>query len=270
MTNKNSNKNLPIGVFDSGVGGLTVVKEIDNRLPDERIIYFGDTARYPYGPRSEEIVEEFALQAADLLVKRRIKLLIVACNTASSIALESLREKLNIPVIGVIEPGAEAAIDSTDNGKIGVIGTRATIESQSYKDFLKKMDPETEIFGKPCPLFVSLAQEGWTRGKIPGLVAERYLNSLRDEDIDTLILGCTHYPLLKEPISKFMEDRVALIDSAIATVTNLSNVLEEMSLLTENTEKENLFLVSDAPQRFRKVGSRFLKRELQNVSLIRI
>ncbi len=263
-------KNLPIGVFDSGIGGLTVVKELYRQLPHESIIYFGDTARYPYGPRSAEVVERFALQAGKLLYDQSIKLLVVACNTASSVALDSLKRELDIPVAGVVKPGAQAAVEATRNLRVGIIGTRGTINSAAYQKELLTMDDRLKIFAKPCPLFVSLAQEGWLEGEVTELVAGEYLRDLKKEKVDTLILGCTHYPLLRKTIQRVMGKNVKLIDSAIATVEMVKELLGRFGLFNADGNAESLFLVSDAPTNFVALGSRFLNKKIKNVKLINI
>jgi len=214
-------KNAPLGIFDSGVGGLTVVKEILNRLPCESFVYLGDTGRYPYGPRSADIVRKFALQNARFLMGFGIKVLIVACNTASSVALDELRKWISIPIMGVIEPGAREAVKSTENGRIGIIGTVGTISSKSYQNAISAIEPAIDVFGKACPLFVPLAEEGWLDGEIPELVAHFYLDELLQKDIDTLVLGCTHYPLLKRTITKVIGGKIRVIDSAKSLIGEL-------------------------------------------------
>src|SRR4030042_3951049 len=193
-----NNKNRPIGVFDSGIGGLTVLKEIVKEMPSEDTIYLGDTARVPYGIRSPEIVTRYSLENTKFLFSKDIEILVVACNTASSISLDAIKNSVSIPVIGVIEPGAKAAVRATSNKKIGVIGTEATVKSNSYTKAIKGIDRSIEVFSCSCPLFVPLVEEGWTEGEIASLTAKRYLDGLKGKGIDTLVLGCTHYPLLKK------------------------------------------------------------------------
>jgi len=263
------NPNLPIGVFDSGVGGLSVVREFFRQLPGEEIVYFGDTGRYPYGPRSAERVKILAMENASFLMDFDIKMLVVACNTASSVAIELLAKRLPIPVIGVVRPGSYAAAKTTKTGKIGIIGTNATIASGSYQRVLKALNPNIQSFAKACPLFVSLAEEGWTVGPVARMVAETYLADLRGAEIDTLILGCTHYPLLRSVISDTMGATVTLIDSAESTVFQVGHILEDADgLRTDGKQPEHRFIVSDAPERFKEVGERFLEAPLPDVHKI--
>ena len=263
---KIADSEAPIGVFDSGVGGLTVVSELMRQMPRESIVYFGDSARYPYGPRSPERVRSMAMEDGVLLTGFDVKMIVVACNTASSHALDMLAEKLPVPVIGVVKPGAYAAARQTRSGKIGVIGTDGTIASESYKNALEKLNDQITCKSMACPLFVALAEEGWTVGPIARMVAEAYLAELRLEEIDTLILGCTHFPLLRSVISETLGEEVELIDSAEATVSELRRRLESASGLREGDGKPvHRFLVSDAPERFKRIGERFLGRPLGKV-----
>ena len=260
-----------IGVFDSGVGGLTVVREIHTILPHESTIYFGDTARVPYGPKSERLVTRFALQNSKFLVGLGVKAIVIACNTASSVALHVVREHIDLPVLGVIEPGAKAAVDTTRNGKIGVIGTLGTIESEAYHQAIHRHDPTFEVFGQACPLFVPLAEEGWSDRRPTVLVAEEYLAPFRAYNIDTLILGCTHYPLLKRVITEVMGSGITLIDSAEETAKELHHLLREGNMLHPQSEKvERSYFVSDVPRRFREVAERFLGGPLISVERVDI
>jgi len=202
----------PVGVFDSGVGGLTVVSQLFRILPQEDIIYFGDTAHLPYGSKSKEAVTRYSLDIANFLKAQKVKIIVVACSTASSFALSSLRENIELPVIGVIEPGAQAAIDTTRNFKIGIIGTEGTINSRAFEEALKKIDRNVKVFSQPCPLFVPLVEEDWLDKPETSQIAEKYLSPLKDKGIDTLILGCTHYPLLKELLWRIMGQEISLID----------------------------------------------------------
>ncbi len=248
----------PIGVFDSGVGGLTVVREIFRKMPDEPVIYFGDTARTPYGPKSREVVRTYALENSAFLAREGVKIIIVACNTASSVALDYIRESFGLPVAGVIEPGARAAVRKT-RGKIGVIGTAGTILSGSYERIILSMNPEIKIYTQPCPLFVALAEEGWIEGEIPELVAERYLEPLRSRGVDTMVLGCTHYPLLKGVISSVMGPNVVLADSAEETAIEVADRLSSEGLRAPSgSSPEHIFYLSDIPHKFEEVGRRFL------------
>lgn len=263
--------NRPIGVFDSGIGGLTVLREILRELPEEGIIYLGDTARVPYGIRSPETVKRYSFENASFLVSRGIKMLIVACNTASAVSLNDLRERFNIPVLGVISPGARAAVAATRNKRIGVIGTEATINSSAYTREIKTLDPEVDVMGLPCPLFVPLVEEGLTDDEITRLVAKRYLNGLGDKGIDTLVLGCTHYPLLKGIISETVGRDIVLIDSAIETAKEAKRLLQGMDLGSKaGSLPMRRFYVTDAPERFISVGERFLGSRIEEIEKIYI
>ena len=258
-----------IGIFDSGVGGLTVVRQIASRLPHENVIYLGDTARVPYGTKSGETVVRYALSCARVLLERRIKLLVVACNTASAFALDALRESLDVPVVGVVEPGARSALERTKTMKIGVIGTRGTIASGEYRHTLERLARDVQVFSKACPLFVPLAEEGWIEGEIPRQIATEYLEDLQRHDIDTLVLGCTHYPLLKATIAAVLGPDVTLVDSAQATSEVVQDVLSTTNLLKDSDSAGSLqFLVSDAPERFAQVGNAFLNQEIENVEWV--
>ncbi|MCF8259676.1 MAG: glutamate racemase [Melioribacteraceae bacterium] len=257
-------RTLPIGVFDSGIGGLTVVKKIDDLLPAENVIYFGDTARVPYGTKSNETVIEYALQDAELLFEKNVKMIVVACNTASSVAIPALKEKYSIPIIGMIEPGTKHALNSTKNGKIGVIGTNATINNKAYSIELLKHDSKIEVFEKACPLFVPLAEEGWVDHKATELIAEEYLLELKEKMIDTLILGCTHYPILANVIQKVMGENVTLIDSGTAAARQIEELLIARGNRNTSVQKgASEFFVSDISTKFKEVAERFLGRPVQ-------
>ncbi len=261
----------PIGIFDSGVGGLTVAKKIFQLLPNENVIYFGDTGRYPYGPRSKGIVKRFSFQNMNFLQRQRVKFIVVACNTASAFALEELRKNYDIPLVGVIEPGATAAIKATRNGRIGVIGTVGTIYSKAYQKAIHRQAPQLRVYSIPCPLFVSLAEEGYINKKATDLIASDYLNPLIKKQVDTLVLGCTHYPLLKKVISRIMGEKVNLIDSAEETAREIKKFLEDHQLLRDAKGKSfRKFFVSDVPDRFVEVGERFLKDKITKVKRIDI
>lgn len=261
----------PIGVFDSGVGGLTVVRELSRILPQEDIIYFGDTAHLPYGSKSKEAVTRFSLDIANFLKERKVKIIVVACNTASSFALSSLREKINLPVIGVIEPGAQAAVDTTRNLKIGIIGTEGTIKSKTFEEAIKKIDGNIIIFSQACPLFVPLVEEGWIDEPETFQIAEKYLSPLKDRGIDTLILGCTHYPLLKELFLKIMGQEVFLIDTAEATAKAVEKMLREKKLMSEeNHEGVYKFFVSDNPEKFLQLGRKFFGKNIDKAEKINL
>jgi len=258
----------PIGIFDSGVGGLTVLKEISKLIPKENIVYLGDTARVPYGIRSAETVLKYSIECADFLFKKQIKMLVVACNTSSSVSLEVLRKRLPIPVIGVIEPGVRAALKVTKNGKIGIIGTEATVQSGAYTKKIKSLNPKIEVISKACPLFVPLVEEGILEGAIAELVIERYLKDIKNSGIDTLILGCTHYPLLKRTIQKYM-DGINLVDSAEEIAQEVKTMLSQKKLLNEKSDEcYKIFYVTDSPERFKKIGEIFLDYEINNISKV--
>ena len=259
----------PIGVFDSGIGGLTVLKEIINELPREGTIYLGDTARVPYGIRSPETVTRYSFENTRFLFSKQIKMLVVACNTVSSVSLDAIRKSIDIPVVGVLEPGAKAAVAATRNKKVGVIGTSATIRSGAYTNAIKSLDPSVEVFGLPCPLFVPLVEEGWTEGPVVELTAERYLADMKAKGIDTLVLGCTHYPLLKAVLSRVMGEGVMLIDSAIETAREMRSILGGSSLIKSSSGAVvREFYVTDSPEKFLDVGERFLCRKIEFIKKI--
>lgn len=262
-------KEKPVGVFDSGIGGLTVVKRISSILPKENIVYFGDTARVPYGSKSNSTVIEYSLQAANFLIKKNVKIIVVACNTASSIALEELRKRFSVPVIGMIEPGTEYALSETKNGRIGVIGTNVTISNKAYSQALIKRDPKVRVFEKACPLFVPLAEEGWIDRKATYLIAEEYLSEFKDKDIDTLVLGCTHYPLLVKVISEIMGDKVKLVDSGVAAARVVRSELARIGFET-NSGAVGMqdFYISDMPQKFMDIAEMFLNHPMQYVQKV--
>ncbi len=255
-----------IGIFDSGVGGLTVLKEVVKALPQEDTIYLGDTARVPYGTKSPETVTRYSLQVTSFLVERDIKLLVVACNTASAVSLDALKNHFSIPIIGVIEPGARRAVSVTRSGKVGVIGTTATIQSSAYSKAIKKIDRGIEVVTRACPLFVPLAEEGWVDNEVARLTARNYLQGLKEEGVDTLVLGCTHYPLLKGIIAEVMGDGVKLVDSAEETARTVAETLGAGDILRPSSERGNHhFFVTDVPAGFIRVGNRFLGGRLGDV-----
>ena len=253
-----------IGIFDSGVGGLTVVQALLATLPREHLVYLGDTGRHPYGTKSAETVTRYSLENGEFLVERGVKLLVVACNTASSVALGALADRFPIPTVGVIEPGARAAVARTQNGRVGVIGTEGTIGSGSYTRALRALRPRLEIFTRSCPLLVPLAEEGWVEGPVPRGAVETYLASLRTSGIDTLVLGCTHYPLLKPLIGEVMGDGVALVDSAEETARDVAAQLEARDLGRRRGTGSASFFVTDVPDRFIRTGQRFLGAQLDS------
>lgn len=249
---------LGIGIFDSGVGGLTVVQQLMAALPHEHLVYLGDTARTPYGTKSAAVVTRYTLENAQFLLDQGVKLLVVACNTMSAVALEALRRSTDVPVVGVIEPGARAAVAVTRNRKVGVIGTEGTIASGSYTRALRALDPGLEIYTRACPLFVALAEEGWVDNAIAEQAAAMYLASLRQSRIDALVLGCTHYPLLARTIAAYLGPEVQLVDSATETAREVAAILAARGLAAPPGPGSTSFFVTDVPERFIRIGSRFL------------
>ena len=258
------NKDSAIGVFDSGIGGLTVLHQIIETLPKENTVYLGDTARAPYGTKSVETVLRYSFENSQFLVDKGVKIVVVACNTSTAIALDRLREQLTIPVVGVIEPGVRRAAKSTKNKRVGVIGTEATIHSGAYTRALKEADSKIEVYSRACPLFVPLVEEGWTDNAVVEMTVKAYLGSLKQSGIDTLILGCTHYPLLKKAIRKFMGSAVRLVDSAEETAKEVELALKKGALGRKTGKGTHSFFVTDAPDRFIKVGRRFLGEKVES------
>lgn len=259
----------PIGVFDSGIGGLTVIHALMKRLPNENLVYFGDTARVPYGPKSAQVVREYAVQDTDELLKHNVKYIIIACNTVSAVALDVVQKRARVPVLGVIIPGAEAAAQATVKKRVGIIGTLGTVLSNAYTNAIRQINPDIHVFSQACPLFVPLAEEGWISHPATDLIAKEYLFPLTLEKIDTLILGCTHYPLLKEVIDRVLHKSVTLIDSGEATALMAVRQLEEFNLRNPSTLKPNLqFFVSDIPHKFTEVGERFLGQKLGKIQRV--
>lgn len=256
----------PIGVFDSGIGGLTVVRALTQRLPNENIVYFGDTARVPYGPKSPQVVREYAAQDTGFLVGHNVKMVVVACNTVSSVALEVVQKHSRVPVVGVIVPGARAAVEASKGKRIGVIGTLGTIASNAYTNAIKQIDNHATVIGAACPLFVPLAEEGWTSHKVTEIVAREYLFPLKLQKIDTLVLGCTHYPLLKDVIGGVFDGSACLIDSGDAVAHEVEGILQTLDLRNPSKQRPNIqFFVSDIPYKFAEVGERFLGQKLGRV-----
>ena len=259
---------LPIGIFDSGVGGLTVYRALHERLPNEHFIYLGDTARVPYGTKSLGTVERYAIENAKFLESRGIKLLAVACNTASALALPAIRASVNVQVIGVIEPGAAAAVAVAAGKTIGVIATEATVQSAAYSQAIAKLDPAAQVIEQACPLFVSLAEEGWAETSVAETVAAEYLNRFRMANLGAMVLGCTHYPILNSVINRTLGGEVPLIDSGEATAIKVQSLLESQGLARSGVASQNRerqlcddldhFYVTDAASRFAKVAERFL------------
>jgi len=266
------NKQSAIGIFDSGVGGLTVAREVMFQAPNERIVYFGDTARVPYGSKSADTIIRYSRQIIRFLQTQDVKAIVIACNTASALALETVAREFSIPVVGVIEPGARAATLATRNGRIGVIGTEATINSQVYSQHIHALMPDAIVTGKACPLFVPLVEEGWTEDEITTEVAKRYLTPLLETGIDTLILGCTHYPLLASTISKIVGDSVTLVNPAAETARTLGRMLESMDMVNPDTsirESYNFF-VSDTAAKFCAFADSILPFDVEKTQKINI
>lgn len=264
-------KNLPIGIFDSGVGGLTVYRALHERLPNERFVYLGDTARVPYGTKSLATVERYAIENAEFLAARGIKILVVACNTASALALPKIRERIGIDVVGVIGPGARKAVEITkekSNPKIGVIATEATVSSRAYSEAIRRASASAEIIETACPLFVPLAEENWTMENETRSIAAKYLREIVEKSVDALVLGCTHYPILREIIQQTVGEKVSLIDSGAATAEEIEQLLSSKTLANENPPNRETarrlcddldhFYVTDAAERFARVAERFL------------
>jgi glutamate racemase len=258
------NKHNPIGVIDSGIGGLTVLQKIIEVLPRENTVYLGDTARAPYGTKSTETVLRYSFENTEFLIEKDVKLVVVACNTSTAVALDQLRDKLEVPIIGVIQPGVKRALNASKKKKVGVIGTEATIQSGAYTRALRAEDPGVEVYSRACPLFVPLAEEGWTDNAVVEMTVKAYLGSLRQSGIDTLILGCTHYPLLKKAIRKFMGSGVTLVDSAEEVAKIVGALLKKTSLARKTGKGTHSFFVTDTPDRFVKVGRRFLGEKVES------
>ena len=266
-------KYAPIGVFDSGVGGLTVAREIMRQLPGERIIYFGDTARVPYGSKSRETIIRYSRQIIRFLESKGVKAIVVACNTASAFALEKIRPEMKMPIIGVVKPGAKVAAELTENGHIGVIGTEGTVGSQIYTEMIHRHNPQAVVLEKACPLFVPLVEEGWLKDSVTVEVAKRYLASFQESDIDTLILGCTHYPLLRSMIQEIMGGKVSLVNPAYETAQGLKRLLEQHQLSNDGGQSREpmyQFYVSDAAEKFKNFANSILPCEIEEAQLIHI
>jgi glutamate racemase len=259
-----------IGVFDSGIGGLTVMAALKRRLPNERIIYLGDTARVPYGTKSPITIQRYSLQVADFLLERSVKILVVACNTASAWAIGKLREHSPVPVFDVIEPGCRAAAEASGGGRIGVIGTSATIRSEAYPSCIRKLRPEANITSRACPLFVPLVEEGWLDTAVTRMVIEQYLKPVAESRIDTLVLGCTHYPLLAPAISEFMGSDVQLISSSEATAEVVEHELKERGLLRQSPPETDQIFLTDHSATFHEAMRHFLDGEPAEVELVDI
>lgn len=267
-------KNAPIGVFDSGVGGLTVAREIMRQIPNERIVYFGDTARVPYGSKSKDNIIKFSRQIIRFLQTENVKAIVIACNTASVLALDEMQQEFDLPILGVVKPGAKVAVETTANKRIGLIGTEANIRSGVYTRYIKSLDDEAKVFEKACPLFVPLVEEGWLHDDITLQVASRYLEELKEKDIDTLIMGCTHYPLIRSTIRKVMGDKVNLVNPAYETAIELKNLLERDNLANkcdvDSPSSMYRFYVSDAEEKFKLFANSILPFDITMTKQINI
>ena len=266
-------KAAPVGVFDSGVGGLTVVREIARQLPDENIIYFGDTARVPYGSKSQNTIIRFSEQIIRFLKTKQVKAIVIACNTASALALDAVREEFDIPVMGVVIPGARAAVEATRNRKIGVVGTDATVQSGMYTKVIHEMAPDVTVIEKACPLFVPLVEEGFKEHVVTQEVIEFYLESMRDTDIDAMILGCTHYPLLRSRIRAYLGEKIQIVNPAYETAMDLKNLLYEQDMENVGATSEHsryAFYVSDAAEKFRKFANTVMPFDVPITNVVNI
>lgn len=268
------NKNAaPVGVFDSGVGGLTVAREIMRQLPNENLVYFGDTARVPYGSKSRDNIIRYSRQIIHFLKTKGVKAIVIACNTASALALDVVREESDIPIIGVVEPGARAALQITQTKKIGVIGTEATVQSAMYGKIIKGLDPTVSVIGKACPLFVPLVEEGFAKRKVTEEIIDYYLASMKESDIDSLILGCTHYPLLRSRIRAYLGDKIQLVNPAYETAMDLKYILKESGMENAGKEGEHAtysFYVSDAADKFKQFANSILPYDIETTQQINI
>lgn len=262
-----TNISRPIGIFDSGLGGISVVRAVMDLLPHEHLIYFGDTARVPYGPKSKDTVVRFAREITHFLIEHDVKMVVVACNTASAVALESLQRQFDIPIVGVIHPGAQAALNYSRKKRIGVIGTMSTIRSEAYSRSVHEVDPRSLVLSQACPLLVPLVEEDWPQDEVISQVLQHYLNPFQEAAVDTLILGCTHYPYLKESIQAVMGPEVKLVDSGEETARVVEGILKQKDLISDSAEDpgKHRFYVSDFPQQFQETASRFLGKPLENL-----
>lgn len=274
ILNRQIDPTAPIGIFDSGVGGLTVAREIMRQIPNERLVYFGDTARVPYGNKSKETITKYSKQIIRFLKTQNVKAIVVACNTASAYALDEIEKELDIPIIGVVKPGAKVAAETTRNKKVGVIATAGTIQSRIYAEYIEGIDKEIRVIGKACPLFVPLVEEGLLEDPVTDEIATRYLNELKDLDIDTLILGCTHYPLIRSTLGRIMGDKVTLVNPAYETAVELRSLLEREGLLNPSTNRlgtnQYQFFVSDGADKFKSFANSIIKYGILSAKVIHI
>lgn len=265
-------KAAPIGVFDSGVGGLTVVREMIRQIPDENIVYFGDTARVPYGSKSQKNIIRFSEQIIRFLQTKQVKAIVIACNTASALALDAVRHKFDVPIIGVVVPGARAAVEATQNKKVGVVGTDATVKSGMYTKVIREMDPEIQVIEKACPLFVPLVEEGFKEHVVTQEVIEYYLESMRQTDIDAMILGCTHYPLLRSKIRSYMGERIQIVNPAYETAMDLKRIMAEQNMTNDCSGRHSHyeFYVSDAAEKFRHFANTVMPFDVPETNVVNI
>ena len=274
IRNSQIDPTAPIGIFDSGVGGLTVAREIMRQIPNERLVYFGDTARVPYGNKSKETITKYSKQIIRFLKTQNVKAIVVACNTASAYALDEIEKELDIPIIGVVKPGAKVAAEATRNKKVGVIATAGTIQSRIYAEYIESIDKEIRVTGKACPLFVPLVEEGLLEDPVTDEIATRYLNELKDLDIDTLILGCTHYPLIRSTLGRIMGEKVTLVNPAYETAVELRSLLEREGLLNPSTNRlgtnQYQFFVSDGADKFKAFANSIIKYGILSAKVIHI
>jgi glutamate racemase len=271
MSSNKDKKNSPIGVFDSGVGGLTVAREIIRQMPAEKLVYFGDTARVPYGSKSRDTVIHYSRQIYRFLMTKKVKAIVIACNTASAYALETLASESEVPIIGVIHSGARAAAAATKNGRIGIIGTSGTVDSKIYPKTIKAIQPEVEVIQKACPLLVPLVEEGLTHDSVTDEIIRRYVSEIKQKYIDTLVMGCTHYPLLRSAIRRIMGNSVTLVNPAYETAVELRELLRSKELLgSEDNKAKHSFYVSDLAEKFRDFASSILPQEVKESIRIQI
>ena len=266
-------KSAPVGVFDSGVGGLTVAREIMRHLPNENIVYFGDTARVPYGSKSKDNIIRYSRQIIHFLRTKGVKAIVIACNTASALALDVVREESDIPIIGVVEPGARAALETTKTRKIGVIGTEGTLRSAMYEKIIQGIDPEASVIGKACPLFVPLVEEGFAKHRVTQEIIDYYLASFMETDIDSLILGCTHYPLLRSRIREYVGEKITLVNPAYETAMDLKQLLKARDMENTDNSQEHAaysFYVSDAADKFKQFANSILPYDIETTKQINI
>ena len=266
-------KTAPVGVFDSGVGGLTVAREISRQLPNENIVYFGDTARVPYGSKSQNTIIRFSEQIIRFLKTKDVKAIVIACNTASALALDAVRDEFDLPIMGVVIPGARAAVEATKNRKVGVVGTDATVQSGMYTKVIHGMAPDITVIEKACPLFVPLVEEGFKEHPVTGEIIEYYLESMRSTDIDAMILGCTHYPLLRSRIREYMGDKIQIVNPAYETAMDLKRLLKEQGMANDGATPQHSrfsFYVSDAAEKFRRFANTVMPFDVPTTNVVNI